>query len=68
MGIAHKLKTQIFAAIDRIRGRGTAVLIAEQDAGLALEIADRALLLEGGEVRAAELTGRPDLLAELTGV
>jgi branched-chain amino acid transport system ATP-binding protein len=68
VGIAHKLKTQIFAAVDRIRGMGTAVLMAEQDAGLALAIADRAILIEGGQVHAENVTDKPDLLAELTGV
>ena len=66
VGIAHKLKTHIFAAIDRIRGMGTAVLIAEQDAALALDIADRALMIEGGEVRSESVTGDPDFLANLT--
>jgi branched-chain amino acid transport system ATP-binding protein len=68
VGIAHRLKTQIFAAIDRIRGMGAAVLIAEQDAGLALGIADRAVLVEGGQVHAGNLKDRPDLLAEFTGL
>jgi branched-chain amino acid transport system ATP-binding protein len=68
VGIAHKLKTQIFTAIDRIRRMGTAVLIAEQDAGLALAIADRAILIEGGQVHAENVTDKPDLLADLTGL
>ena len=50
VGIAHRLKMEIFEAIERIRQTGVAVLMAEQDAQSALRIADRAYILEQGKV------------------
>ena len=50
VGIAHRLKMEIFEAIERIRQTGVAVLMAEQDAHSALRIADRAYILEQGKV------------------
>ena len=50
VGIAHKLKMEIFSAIRQICDSGVAILIAEQDAQSALHIADRAYVLEHGQV------------------
>ncbi len=50
VGIAHRLKLEIFEAIRRIRDTGTAILMAEQDAQSALRIADRVYVLEHGHV------------------
>lgn len=50
VGIAHRLKMEIFAAIQKIRHTGVAILMAEQDAQSALHIADRAYVLEHGHV------------------
>ena len=50
VGIAHRLKMEIFAAIQQIRNRGVAILMAEQDAQSALHIADRVYVLEHGHV------------------
>ena len=50
VGIAHRLKMEIFNAIRRIRDSGVAILMAEQDAQSALQIADRAYILEHGHV------------------
>ena len=50
VGIAHGLKMEIFNAIRRIRDSGVAILMAEQDAQSALQIADRAYILEHGNV------------------
>ena len=50
VGIAHRLKMEIFAAIRKICDSGVAILIAEQDAQSALQIADRAYVLEHGSV------------------
>ena len=50
VGIAHRLKMEIFEAIKRIQQSGVAVLMAEQDAQSALRIADRAYILEQGKV------------------
>ena len=50
VGIAHRLKFEIFDAIKRIQQGGTAILMAEQDAQSALRIADRVYVLENGSV------------------
>ena len=50
VGIAHRLKMEIFNAIRHIRDSGVAILMAEQDAQSALQIADRAYILEHGNV------------------
>lgn len=50
VGIAHRLKLEIFAAIRKICDGGVAILMAEQDAQSALAIADRAYVLEHGHV------------------
>jgi len=50
VGIAHRLKVEIFDAIKRIQQRGTAILMAEQDAQSALRIADRVFVLEHGRI------------------
>jgi branched-chain amino acid transport system ATP-binding protein len=50
VGIAHRLKVEIFDAIKRIQAGGTAILMAEQDAQSALRVADRVYVLEHGQV------------------
>ncbi|KRB87433.1 ABC transporter ATP-binding protein [Noviherbaspirillum sp. Root189] len=50
VGIAHRLKMEIFGAIKSIRDSGVAILMAEQDAQSALRIADRVYVLEHGRV------------------
>ncbi len=50
VGIAHRLKMQIFAAIHRIQQAGTAVLLVEQDALSAMRIASRLYVLEHGRM------------------
>jgi branched-chain amino acid transport system ATP-binding protein len=50
VGIAHRLKVEIFNAIRTIREGGVAILMAEQDAQSALRIADRVYVLEHGHV------------------
>jgi len=59
VGIAHRLKIEIFDAIKRIQKSGTAILMAEQDAQSALRIADRVVVLEHGRI------GREGTSAEL---
>jgi branched-chain amino acid transport system ATP-binding protein len=50
VGIAHRLKVQIFQSIAEIQRGGTAILLVEQDALSALGIASRVYLLEHGRV------------------
>ena len=59
VGIAHRLKIEIFDAIKRTQKSGTAILMAEQDAQSALRIADRVYVLEHGRI------GREGTSAEL---
>jgi branched-chain amino acid transport system ATP-binding protein len=65
VGIAHRLKIEIFQAIRAIQQAGTAVLLVEQDAQSALSVAERAYVLEHGcivrEGRAHELTNDDDI-------
>jgi len=50
VGIAHRLKIEIFEAIRQIQQSGTAILMAEQDAQSALRVAHRIYVLEHGRV------------------
>ncbi|HEY0543061.1 MAG TPA: ABC transporter ATP-binding protein [Actinoallomurus sp.] len=50
MGLAPKLIQQIFSIIEEINRRGTTVLLVEQNAQQALQIAHRAYVLETGSV------------------
>jgi branched-chain amino acid transport system ATP-binding protein len=50
LGIAPLLVARIFEAIKDINQRGTAILLVEQNAAAALEIADRGYVLETGEI------------------
>ncbi len=66
MGLAPRIVQEIFQIIGRLnRERGTAFLLAEQNAALSLKHASRAYILESGRVvlsgTAAELTQRDDL-------
>jgi branched-chain amino acid transport system ATP-binding protein len=65
VGIAHRLKVEIFQAIHTIQKAGTAVLLVEQDARLALSIAERAYVLEHGSIvhqgAARELASHEDI-------
>lgn len=59
MGLAPVLVEMIFDTITKIRQQGTTILLIEQNAMAALEVADRAYVLESGKVKlsgkAAEL-------------
>ena len=50
LGIAPILVQAIFEAVLRIRREGTTVLLVEQNAHLALDVSDRAYVLETGRV------------------
>jgi branched-chain amino acid transport system ATP-binding protein len=50
LGLAPKLVRAIFDVIRAIRSRGTTLLLVEQNARMALEAADRAYVLETGNI------------------
>ena len=50
MGLAPLLVEQIFEIIDRLHKAGTTILLVEQNAQMALSIADRAYVLETGRI------------------
>lgn len=61
MGLAPLLVKEIFAIIKDINEKGTTVLLVEQNANMALSIADKAYVLETGEI---VLSGKAKELAE----
>jgi branched-chain amino acid transport system ATP-binding protein len=50
IGLAPLVVKEIFAVIARLRGRGTTILLVEQNARAALAIADRGYVMETGRV------------------
>ena len=65
MGLAPLLVEQIFDIIKTLHAAGTTILLVEQNAGMALEIADRAYVLETGRISlsgtGAELADSEDI-------
>jgi branched-chain amino acid transport system ATP-binding protein len=53
LGLAPLIVRDVFRLITEIKARGTTLLLVEQNARKALEIADYAYVLEGGRVAAA---------------
>jgi branched-chain amino acid transport system ATP-binding protein len=56
LGLAPIVAAEIADVLRRVRGRGTAILLADQSTALALRATEHAYLLENGRVRAAGLT------------
>jgi branched-chain amino acid transport system ATP-binding protein len=50
MGLAPNLVTEIFNVVRNLKAEGTTILLVEQNAHRALEVADRAYVLETGNV------------------
>ncbi|NMH96147.1 ABC transporter ATP-binding protein [Pseudonocardia acidicola] len=71
MGLAPILVNQIFDIISEINGRGTTILLVEQNAQQALQLAHRAYVLETGRVvksaPASELLDDPEVRAAYLG-
>ncbi len=71
MGLAPKLIQQIFDIITEINEQGTTVLLVEQNAAQALKRADRAYILETGEIvrtgTGSELSDDPSVKAAYLG-
>lgn len=66
LGLAPKLVSQLLDMVTRINGRGTAIVLVEQSANVALGVVQRAYFMERGRVQfdgpAAALLARHDLL------
>jgi branched-chain amino acid transport system ATP-binding protein len=50
LGLAPAVVDDLFAALDRLRTEEATILLVDQMAGLALALADRAYVLEGGHI------------------
>ena len=65
LGLAPKMIEEVYRLLDRLRSTGLALLIVEQNARVALELADRAYVMEGGRVvmegTSAEIAANEDV-------
>src|SRR5258708_28974128 len=71
LNLAHPAAEALFAALREIARGGTAILLVEQNARLALKVARRAVILEGGRITLEgtplELETHPDVRAAYLG-
>ena len=71
MGLAPVVVNQAFQLIHRLHNEGLTVLLVEQNARKALQVANRGYLLENGEIilsgQATELSGHPDFVGAYFG-
>ncbi len=72
LGLAPKLVRQVGAIVERVRAFGVTVLLVEQNARMALNAADRAYILQSGQIilsgRSADLKNDPAVQAAYLGV
>jgi len=72
LGLSPLLVEEMFTLIAQLRARGLAVLLVEQNVGQSLEIADRAYVMENGNIRfsgtASELLASDTLRQAYLGV
>jgi branched-chain amino acid transport system ATP-binding protein len=71
-GLAPKLVTEVGEALRSLRGTGLAILLVEQNLGLATRVAERLYVMNKGTIvfggTPAELAARPDVEASYLGV
>ncbi|MEO8166210.1 MAG: ABC transporter ATP-binding protein [Betaproteobacteria bacterium] len=71
LGLAPVIVQQLFATIRVIHARGTTILLVEQNANMALSVADRGYVLETGEMKVEgsprELLGNEEVRAAYLG-
>ena len=53
LGLAPPVVNDLFDALDRLRAESVTILLVDQMAGLALALADRAYVIEGGRIVAS---------------
>ncbi|MBA7550717.1 High-affinity branched-chain amino acid transport ATP-binding protein LivF [subsurface metagenome] len=72
LGLAPKVKKKIFEVIEKIKQEGTTTLLVEQDASLAMEVAENIHLLEEGKIEmrgtAEELKKEPRIKEVYLGI
>ncbi len=72
LGLAPRIVREIFQIIARLRSTGVAILLVEQNARAALQVADYGYVLETGEVvlegPAAELSDNPRVIESYLGL
>jgi branched-chain amino acid transport system ATP-binding protein len=66
LGLAPTVVAELLEVVEEVHRRGTTIVIVEQSVNVALNLAERAVFMEKGQVRfegpAAELLERPDIL------
>jgi branched-chain amino acid transport system ATP-binding protein len=66
LGLAPTIVSQLLQVVKRLHEQGTTIVVVEQSVNVALELAERAVFLEKGEVRfsgrTVDLLERPDIL------
>ena len=66
LGLAPTIVAQLLEVVQEIHRRGTTIVIVEQSINVALNLAERAVFMEKGEVRfegpTSDLLDRPDIL------
>lgn len=71
MGLAPLLMKRVFEALEVINAEGTAILLVEQNARMALQFANRAYVLEHGEIvregQAEDMLGDPAIVKAYLG-
>lgn len=72
LGLAPRIVREIFHIVGRLRSTGVAILLVEQNARAALQVADYGYVLETGEVvlegKAADLAGNPRVIESYLGL
>lgn len=72
LGLAPLVVREIFQIISRLRSTGVAILLVEQNARAALQVADYGYVLETGEIilqgKAQELSGNPKVIESYLGL
>ncbi len=72
MGLAPKLVLEIFGTIKKLREEGVTILLVEQNAKAALDVSDRAYILETGKIvlqgPAQELLGKDEVRKAYLGI
>ena len=66
LGLAPTIVSQLLGVVKQLHQAGTTIVVVEQSVNVALELAERAVFLEKGEVRfsgrTVDLLDRPDIL------